>query len=133
LILEILVALAAINVVNLLLMSAHQRRRDIAILRAMGMSAKQVFRFFLIQGTLVGFLGISFGVFFGWAVVSLFSNFQPNLLSESVYNVTKLPMKIELGDVSLVVLVAFFLCVIFSVVPAIRASKMKPALALRYE
>jgi lipoprotein-releasing system permease protein len=55
------------------------------------------------------------------------------LLSEAVYNVTKLPVRVELGDVGLVCAVALVLCILFSLLPALRAALMRPVQALRYE
>ena len=133
LVLEIVIALAAMNVVNLLMMSTHHRRRDMAILRAMGMKVRGVFLFFLGQGAAVGALGIGSGIVLGYAACWAAERFQPELLSESVYNVTKLPFRIDLVDVLLVSGVAFVLCVLFSALPAWRAAVAKPVQALRYE
>lgn len=133
LVLEIIVALSAINVINLLMMSVQNKRRDIAILRAMGIRFKSLFSFFLIQGAAVGLIGILLGIGLGLAACFFFEKFQPRLLSESIYNVTLLPFKVELVDVALVSLVAFVLCCLFSVIPATRAAREKPTEVLRYE
>jgi len=132
-VLEIVVALAAMNVVNLLMMTSHNRRRDVAILSAMGMRFRSVFCFFVAQGAVVGLVGIVVGISLGCLVCHALERFQPALLSEAIYNVTRLPIRIELFDVFIVSTVAFFLCVTFSVVPALRASLARPVDALRYE
>lgn len=133
LVLEIIVALAAMNVVNLLMMSTHQRKRDIAILRAMGMRFRGVCLFFVAQGTAVGIAGILGGIVLGVGACRLVERFQPSILSEAVYNVTRLPIKVEVWDVTLIAVAAFFLCVVFSLVPALRAALSRPVEALRYE
>ncbi len=133
LVLEIVVALSAINVINLLMMSVQNKRRDIAILRAMGMRFRSLFSFFLIQGGAVGILGIILGIILGVFACYGFEKFQPRLLNESVYNVSTLPFKVEILDVAAVSIVAFILCCLFSVIPAIRAAKEKPTEVLRYE
>jgi lipoprotein-releasing system permease protein len=133
LILEIVVALAAINVINLLMMSSNQRRRDIAILRAMGLRLRSVFLFFLLQGAAVGVVGIVIGIGFGIVSCRIIERFQPAILNESIYNVTRLPLQTDLRDVSVVALVALLLCLVFSIVPAVRATLMRPVKALRYE
>jgi lipoprotein-releasing system permease protein len=133
LVLEIIIALAAMNVVNLLMMSSYQRRRDIAILRAMGMRLGGVLLFFVAQGAAVGVVGVFFGVILGYVVCHLVERFQPAILSEAVYNVTRLPIRIELGDTILVCVVALILCILFSLIPAVRAALSRPVKALRYE
>lgn len=133
LVLEIIVALAAMNVVNLLMMSSHHRRRDVAILRAMGMRFRNVLLFFVAQGAGVGLVGIFLGVGSGYLVCHVIARFQPALLSESIYNVTKLPVRIELADVALVSAAGFVLCVVFSLIPALGAALSRPVNALRYE
>jgi len=133
LVLEIIIALAAINVVNLLMMSSHQRRRDVAILRAMGMRLWNVFFFFVAQGAAVGASGIIAGIGLGYVACKGIERFQPAILSESVYNVRRLPIQIELTDVAMICGVAFVLCIVFSVLPAIRAALSRPVEALRYE
>lgn len=133
LVLEIVVALAGINVINLLMMSVQNKRRDIAILRTMGMRFRSLFSFFLIQGAMVGIVGIVLGIGLGVGASWFFEKYQPSLLSESVYNVSKLPFKVQLQDVAAVSLVAFVICCLFSVIPAVRAAKQKPTEVLRYE
>ncbi len=133
LILEILVALAAVNVVNLLLMSAYHRKRDVAILRALGMRMWKVIVFFVAQGAAVGMAGIGFGVVLGWIACWVAEHFQPTLLSERVYNVTRLPFHIETYDVFLVCGAGFVLCIGFSLIPAFGAALARPVSALRDE
>jgi lipoprotein-releasing system permease protein len=133
LVLEIIVGLAGVNVISLLMMSAHYRRRDMAILRAMGLKARGVFLFFVAQGAVVGAIGVILGVGFGIAACKLAEKFQPSILSEAVYNTNRLPFKIELWDVALISLAAFFLCLLFSVIPALKAAYARPVEALRYE
>ena len=115
------------------MMSAQHRRRDIAILRAMGMRFRSVLAFFVIQGTLVGVVGIVCGVGVGLLVCRAIAEFQPAILSESIYNVTRLPIRVELLDVTLVAIAALGLCLVFSTIPAIRAALERPVQTLRYE
>ena len=133
LILQIIVALAAMNVVNLLMMSTHQRRRDIAILRAMGMRFSQVVQFFVAQGALVGMVGILLGIGLGFLFTALIGEFQPQLLNEAVYNTNRLPLRVRGSDVGLIALCGFVLCVVFSLIPALGAAASRPVGALRYE
>ncbi|MCB0417818.1 MAG: ABC transporter permease [Bdellovibrionaceae bacterium] len=132
-VLEIIVALAAINVVNLLLISTQNRRRDVAILRAMGMRFSQVVFFFVAKGSAIGMLGVGVGVAIGLGLCKVVEYFQPEILSEAIYNVTHLPLKVEPSEVALVGAVAFVLCVLFSVLPALKAAWQRPVQSLRYE
>lgn len=132
-ILEILVGLAAVNVVSLLLMSAHQKRRDIAILRTMGMRVWKIVGLFVMQGAMVGALGVSLGVILGYAACAVLRVVQPSILSEAVYNVSKLPLDVRTRDVALIAGVGFLVCVLFSFLPALRAALRRPVDALRYE
>ncbi|MBI4405077.1 MAG: ABC transporter permease [Deltaproteobacteria bacterium] len=133
LVLEIVVGLAAVNIVSLLLMSAQLKRRDLGILRAMGLKKGQVFSFFLLKGTIVASLGIAFGVVLGLLTCELVKRFQPALLSESIYNVSRLPVRVEGVDVLTICAAALLLCMCFSIWPAWRVALSKPSEALRYE
>lgn len=132
-VLLVVVALSGVNVINLLMMSTHHRRRDVAILRAMGMRFWSVVLFFVCQGVAVAIMGISLGVGLGFGLCELVKHFQPALLSEAIYNVTKLPIEVQTGDLILLCTTAFFLCVIFSVIPGLRAAWMRPVQTLRVE
>ncbi|NBW98513.1 ABC transporter permease [bacterium] len=132
-VLDIVVALAGMNVVNLLMMSTYQRKRDVAILKAMGMRFQSVVLFFVGQGAIVGAIGIGLGIAMGVVLCEVVEKFQPALLSEQIYNVSKLPLKLEWADVGSVCLIAMLLCVVFSVLPALKAATSAPVQALRYE
>lgn len=132
-VLDIVIALAGMNVINLLMMNTYQKKRDVAILKAMGMRLQGILLFFVGQGTFVGMIGISLGIGLGLVLCQLVETFQPAILSESIYNVTKLPLKVQITDVVAVSAIAILLCLIFSVVPALRAATDPPVRALRYE
>lgn len=132
-VLLVVVALSGVNVINLLMMSTHHRRRDVAILRAMGMRFWGVVVFFVFQGMAVAVMGIISGVALGFGLCRFVERFQPALLSESIYNVTRLPIKIQLEDLVLICTTAFVLCVMFSVIPGLRAAWMRPVQTLRVE
>lgn len=131
LVLQIVVALSAINVVNLLVMNTYFRNRDLAILRAMGMARRDVFLLFLVQGIIIGACGVLGGIGLGVIVCFVVEHFQPHILSEAVYNVTRLPIVIRFDDVMILSVAALTVCLVFSVFPAWRATRRPPMMALR--
>jgi lipoprotein-releasing system permease protein len=133
LILQILVGLAAMNVVSLLLVIAHLRRKELAVMRAMGMRAHQLFQLFLLQGFGVGVMGVVLGIGLGLLVCAAFENFQPAFLSESVYNVTRLPMDIRLSDILWISLGGVGISLVFSAIPAINLIRRQPLEVLKQE
>lgn len=133
LILQILVGLGAMNVVSLLLVTAHLRRKELAVMRAMGMRAGQLFQLFLLQGLGVGVLGVLLGLGLGLAVCVLFENFQPAFLSESVYNVTRLPLDVRMVDVLWVSIGGLIISLVFSALPAMSLIRRQPLEVLKQE
>ncbi len=137
----IIVAIAAFNIITSLVLMVADKRSDIAVLRTLGMTAKQVMGVFIVQGSVVGFVGIMAGVLLGVIgalylseIVELFEGllgqtvFDPN-----VYYIPSIPSLLKWSDVVVVCSVAIFLSVLATLYPAYRASKIEPAEALRYE
>jgi lipoprotein-releasing system permease protein len=133
LILQILVGLAAMNVVSLLLVIGHLRRRELAVLRAMGMRATQLFQLFVLQGFGVGVIGVFLGILLGVGVCAAFERFQPAFLSESVYNVTRLPMDVRFIDVAWISLGGLGISLVFSALSALNLIRRQPLEVLKQE
>jgi lipoprotein-releasing system permease protein len=140
-ILSLIVAVAAFNIVSTLVMVVTDKQADIAILRTLGLSPASVTMVFMIQGTLIGLFGTILGVLFGVIVASNVSVIIPALehffhtqfLPTGVYPITELPSKMEIADVVRIGVMSFVLSVLATIYPALRASKTQPAEALRYE
>jgi lipoprotein-releasing system permease protein len=141
LILSLIVAVAAFNLVSTLVMLVQDKQADIAILRTLGQSPSSVMGAFMVQGTLVGSLGIALGVLFG-TVLSLNlttlvhwieQTFHVTFLSPDVYYISELPSDMRWSDVGWITITAFVFCTLATLYPARRAAKTDPAAALRYE
>jgi lipoprotein-releasing system permease protein len=141
LILSLIVAVAAFNLVSTLVMLVQDKQADIAILRTLGQSPRSVMGTFMVQGVMVGSLGIALGVFFGVllslnlaAIVHwIEQTFHVVFLSPDVYYISELPSDLHWPDVIWIALTAFAFCTLATLYPARRAAKTDPAAALRYE
>jgi lipoprotein-releasing system permease protein len=140
-ILTLIVAVAAFNIVSTLVMLVTDKQADIAILRTLGLSARAVMGVFIVQGLIVGVVGILAGVVGGvwlatnveWIVQAIERAFSVEFLPADVYYISVLPSSLELGDVLAITAVSFVLCALATLYPAWKASRTRPAEALRYE
>jgi lipoprotein-releasing system permease protein len=140
-ILTLIVAVAAFNIVSTLVMLVTDKQADIAILRTLGASPGSIVQIFMVQGALIGVIGTVAGVILGVLVgfnVSTVVPFIENLLgfkflAKDVYYISDLPSDVLLGDVTTIGLVSLVLSFIATLYPSWRASKTNPAEALRYE
>ncbi|MEH6455212.1 MAG: lipoprotein-releasing ABC transporter permease subunit [Cocleimonas sp.] len=141
-ILFLIVLVAVFNLVSSLVMVVNDKQADIAILRTQGMSAQQVKRIFMVQGTLIGLFGGVFGAILG---VLLALNIGDILLvvenifgiellpQELFYASEKFPSVVDVGQVIGISVAAFVLAMLATLYPASRAAKVQPAESLRYE
>ena len=140
-ILSLIVAVAAFNLVSTLVMAVTDKQADIAILRTLGARPRSIMGIFVIQGALVGFIGLGLGVVGGVALALNIDVVVPfiermlgiHFLDKSVYYITDLPSDLQWGDVWGVTLIAFVLALLATLYPSWRASRVNPAEALRYE
>lgn len=141
LLMSLIVAIAAFNVISTLIMVVTDKRGDVAILRTLGASSRVILLTFLCQGCLIGVTGIAIGVVLGCGlslglqrVVHYIEHiFNVQFLHSDVYPLTYLPTEIRWDDIVHVVCVAMFLVLAAAIYPAWRATKIAPAEALRYE
>jgi lipoprotein-releasing system permease protein len=140
-ILTLIIAVAAFNLVSTLVMTVTDKQVDIAILRTMGASAGMVQRIFLVQGLAIGFMGSLVGVLFGLLIALNIDVIVPvieallgvQFLPRDIYFISQLPSDVRLSDVVTVGLMAFVLSILATLYPSWRAAKVRPAEALRYE
>ena len=137
----LIIAIAAFNLVSTLIMVVVDKQGDIAILRTMGASTAEIMGVFMVQGGLIGLIGTSIGLALG-VLLSYFVTplvqfieriFGIQFLHSDVYPITYLPSEMVAGDIAKVVVTALAISFFVSLYPAWRASKIQPADALRYE
>lgn len=141
LILLLIVAVAAFNIVAMLVMVVNDKRTDIAILRTFGTSPRSIMQTFITQGLAIGWFGVAAGVVLGVLLARNVSSIVPVLervlhfqfLDSQVYYITSIPSELHLHDVAWISGAAFVLTLASTVYPALRAARTPPADALRYE
>lgn len=140
-ILTLIVAVAAFNIVSMLVMVVTDKEPDIAILRTLGLTPREVMKIFVVQGTVIGVAGTTLGLMGGIALATYVGSlvralerfFDAYLFSPEVYYITELPSEIHWLDVCVIGMTALILCLLATIYPAWRASQVHPATALRYE
>ncbi len=140
-ILFLIVAVAAFNIVSTLVMVVTDKQSDIAILRTLGASPGSVMWIFIVQGTAIGFIGSLLGTLLGVlaalnveGIVGWIEQvFSVRFLDPSIYYISRLPSEIHWDDVGMIGLSAFAIALLATLYPAWRASRVQPAEALRYE
>lgn len=139
-ILSMIVAVAAFNIVSTLVMAVQDKQSDIAILRTQGATPGSIMSIFLVQGTLIGVLGTVAGLVGGIllahnidVVVPFIERFTGPVLDPEVYYIDEMPSDLRIPDVIKIGIVSFSLSVLATLYPAWRASRTDPAEALAYE
>ncbi|WJW76774.1 lipoprotein-releasing ABC transporter permease subunit [Thiohalobacter sp. IOR34] len=140
-ILALIVAVAAFNIVSTLVMVVTDKQADIAILRTLGATPASVMGIFIVQGTLIGTFGTLLGAVGGVAlalnvetlVPAIERFFEVQFLPADIYYISELPSRLEWPDVWRISGFAFLLCLLATLYPAWRAARTQPAEALRYE
>ena len=140
-ILTLIVAVAAFNIVSAQVMVVTDKQADIAILRTLGASPRSILTIFIIQGALVGIVGTILGVAGGVALALNIGTVVPAIertlgiqfLDKSIYYISELPSDLQRGDITLIALIALSLALLATLYPSWRAAKVNPAEALRYE
>ena len=140
-ILTLIVAVAAFNLVSTLVMTVTDKRADIAILRTLGASPSSVMGIFVVQGAAVGVIGTLAGLALGLAVAFNIDVIVPfierllhvSFLPREIYLISKMPSDPQQSDIVPIALISLMLAFVATIYPSWRASRVNPAEALRYE
>jgi lipoprotein-releasing system permease protein len=140
-ILSLIVAVAAFNIVSTLVMAVTDKQADIAILRTLGASPLSIMKIFMVQGVVIGITGLLIGVVSGILIAVNIGTIVPfieglfgvQFLDKGVYFISELPSDLQRGDVIVVSVFSFVISIIATIYPSWRAAQTQPAEALRYE
>ena len=140
-ILTLIVAVAAFNLVSTLVMTVTDKRADIAILRTLGASPRSIMGIFVVQGAMVGVIGTLAGLLLGLAVAynidiivpALERLFHASFLPKDIYLISRMPSDPQQGDILPIALISLVLAFLATIYPSWHASRVNPAEALRYE
>jgi len=130
-ILVLIILVASFNIVSTLTMIVVEKGREIAILKAMGATPAKIMRIFMIEGLVIGVVGVALGIPLGYGASWLIQEFYT--LPGDVYYISKIPVKLLWTDVASVSVSALAISLIATIYPSWRASKLEPVEALRYE
>lgn len=140
-ILTLIIAVAAFNLIASLTMSVYDRKKDIAILQTIGFSKLHIVRIFVMQGFIIGLIGSFIGLLLGALIASNINTIVPfiervfniQFLSKDIYYINELPSMIMISDINFVVFVSIILALMATIYPSYVASKINPAEVLKNE
>ena len=132
-ILVMIVLVGSFTIITTLIMLVMEKRRDIAVLMAMGARKGHIKRIFIWQGTIIGFIGTALGFTLGLGISFLLQKYQFIQLPSDVYYLSQIPISLEYLDLGLIAAAAMGLCFLATLYPAKQAAKLQPAEVLRYE
>jgi len=132
-ILTMIVLVGALNIISTLIMIVMEKTRDMAILRAMGATARNIMTIFMLQGLLVGLIGTLAGLASGLGICHMLAKYKFIKLPSDIYYISTLPVRVEMPDVLFVTLAAVVISFLATIYPSWHASRLNPVEALRYE
>lgn len=131
--LDLIILVAALNIISALIMVVMEKTRDIAILKSMGATTSSIMRIFFYQGLVIGVVGTILGLCSGLAVCSLLKRYKIIELPSNVYPMSTIPIKVVPADVSIIVISALLITLAATLYPSWKAARVRPAEALSYE
>ncbi|MCU1267046.1 MAG: hypothetical protein JWM21_3364 [Acidobacteria bacterium] len=130
-VIALIILIAALNITTSLILVVVERRSDIAILRTMSATTKSIMAIFMIEGAVIGVIGVVMGVALGQAACFAGNHYHLVQLPAAVYSIGAVPFNSQLRDVLLAAAVAFFLSLLATIYPAQAAARVRPVEALR--
>jgi len=132
-ILVLIIFVASFNIISSLVMTVMEKKKDIAILKAMGAKNRSIMKIFMAEGLAIGVFGALVGSVIGYLMCVIQNWLHVIKLSEEVYTINVLPMKISVTDVLLIASVTIVICLLATLYPSYKATKIDPVETLRYE
>lgn len=131
--LDLIILVAALNIISALVMVVMEKNRDIAILKSMGATTRSIMRIFFYQGAVIGLCGTGLGVISGLGLCAVLKRYKIIELPSNVYPMSTMPITVVPMDVLVVALSAIAITLLATLYPSWKASKIRPAEALTYE
>jgi len=132
-ILSLIIMVAAFNIISSLIMVVMEKTREIGILKSMGATSKSIMKIFVLEGLFIGILGTMLGSILGYGVGFAQLKYKLISLPADVYIINSLPIKLQFFDFAVISVIGIILCLLASIYPAYKASKLYPVDAIRYE
>ncbi|MBP1734069.1 MAG: lipoprotein-releasing transporter permease subunit [Deltaproteobacteria bacterium] len=132
-ILALIIFVASFNIISSLIMTVMEKKKDIAILKAIGAKKSSVMKIFMVEGITIGIFGALIGSFSGYTICEIIRRYKIIKLPEDIYYINALPVTISVLDVLLVASVTTIICILATLYPSYKASKIDPVETLRYE
>ncbi len=133
LILAIIVLVASFNIASSLMMTVYRKVREIGVLKALGMTGSRIRLIFFFQGIIIGLRGLVSGLILGSIIIWVLKKYNIVRLPEYIYSISYLPIELSWIEILIICLSVVIMTILASVFPALRAGKLEPAKALRYE
>ncbi|WP_028584711.1 lipoprotein-releasing ABC transporter permease subunit [Desulfogranum mediterraneum] len=131
--LDLIILVAALNIISALIMVVMEKNRDIAILKSMGATTGSIMRIFFYQGMIIGLGGTTLGVLSGLGLCGLLKRYKIIELPSNVYPMSTMPITVVPSDVIIIAVSALAITLLATLYPSWKASKVRPAEALSYE